>query len=219
MLYLQSMAERAEQIRETLSTWRRNTAEKGKKANAENITHLMQLRSKNCRTPYSAQKRIFYSDGTLCEARPVALSMPDLQIRVRPRPTAYILDAAAEKKEAICALMREHGVEFFEIPAGSSLRVRQYFCAGPRPDNNGNPLDICADLREEAAAEFAAGAVIFSMDQPRGDLMAVMLEPDIFDSAKCSDTLFHYGLLDYDRHTQDFPLYGYYGEDAGSLNR
>lgn len=215
ILYLESIAEHAEEVRETLFQAQRHTAEKGRTAKEDNTTHLMQLRSKTCRTPYSAQKRIFYSDGTLCEAREVALSMPDLRIRERIRPTAYVLDASAEKKDRICELMREHGVGFYELPAGTGIGVRQYFCAGPRPENNGNPLDICADLREETSVQFSEGAVVFPMDQLRADLMAVMFEPDIFDSAKCSDTLFHYGLLDYDPDTHNFPLYGYYGDDAG----
>jgi len=217
ILYLESITRLAEQIRETLCTAQRITIEKGKMVSEDSITHLMQIRSKTCRTPYSALKRIFYSDGDLCEAREVALSMPDTPVRVRVRPAAYILDAYAEKKDEICMLMKEHGVEFFEIPAGRCFNVRQYFCEGPRPESNGNPLDICAGLRDETDVEFADGAVIIPMDQVRANLIAVMFEPDIFDSSKCSDTLFHYGLLDYDRRTRDFPLYGYYGNDARKL--
>ena len=217
MLYLESVARNAAKIKETLAAARCSTMEKGKSVSDGNITHLMQLRSKNCRTPYSALKRIFYSDGTLCEDRPVALSMPDIPVRVRKRPTAYILDSCAEKKDGICALLAEHGVEFCGIPAGKRVRARQYFCEGPRPETKGNPLDICAGLREETAVEFAQGAILIPMDQIRADLIAVMLEPDIFDSSRCGDTLFHYGLIDYDPQTQNFPLYGYYGNDAREL--
>ena len=218
MMYLESVAKHAEEIRETLLASQQETVKKGKSEMADNITYIMQLRSKMCRTPYSAPKKIFYSDGGLCEAREVALSMPDTAVRVRVRPTAYLLDARADKKEEICALMREHDVEFYAIPAGKRVNARQYFCEGPRPDGTEKPLDICAGLREETDVEFADGAVCFPMDQPRANLMAVMFEPDIFDSSRCGDTLFHYGLLDYDRETQDFPLYGYYGNDAGNLN-
>ncbi len=217
IMYLESIARNASKIREALKSVRSDTIGKGRTQDDDNITHIMQLRSKTCRTPYSAQKKIFYSDGNLCEAREVALSMPDIRVRVRVRPTAYILDAKAEKKNEICALLQEHGVEYYEIPAGSKIEARQYFCDGPRPDGTGKPLDICADLREQAIVNFADGAVVIPMDQPRADLIAVMLEPDIFDSSKCGDTLFHYGLIDYDRQTQNFPLYGYYGKDARKL--
>jgi len=217
MLYLESIAKHAVQIKETLAAAKRNTAEKGKRTDNDNITYIFQLRSKNCRTPYTAQKKIFYSDGTLCESRTVALSMPDMPMRVRMRPTAYILDANAKKKDEICALMKEHNIEFFEISAGKCVNVRQYYCEGSRPENNGNPLDICAGLREETSVEFTEGAILFPLDQLRADLMAVMFEPDIFDSSKCGDTLFHYGLIDYDPGTRNFPLYWYCGTDPRDL--
>ena len=95
-------------------------------------------------------------------------------------------------------------VEF--LPAGTTIKTKQYCCMGLR-EADGHEKDITVDLLPEAYLEFPAGAYQFTTPDFRQIPLAMLMEPDVTDTVGTRGSLFQQGLLDYDEETGRFPLY------------
>ena len=51
------------------------------------------------------------------------------------------------------------------------------------------------------------------MDQVAGNVIAMLMEPDVTDSNGYDGSLYQYGVIDYDEETMNFPIYRYTGDN------
>ena len=51
------------------------------------------------------------------------------------------------------------------------------------------------------------------MDQAVGNIIGMLMEPDVGDSSSYNGTLYQYGLITYDTETMNMPLYRYTGDN------
>jgi len=87
--------------------------------------------------------------------------------RSRIAPTAYVIPAGQSWNAEVLALCDCLGLVYTEIPAGSTVMLRQY-------TGDGN----LADLTEEAEVTFDQGAYVICMNQANSRNLAFMMEPD-----------------------------------------
>ena len=67
-----------------------------------------------------------------------------------------------ENIDRILYIMDNQDVEYYELAAGSTATLQQYFYAGPYVDPNGRTRGIAADLREATTVKFEKGAYVRS---------------------------------------------------------
>lgn len=58
-----------------------------------------------------------------------------------------------------------------------------------------------------ANVTFEKGAYVIPMDQVSGNVIAMIMEPDVNDSNGYDGTLVQYGVVSYDETTKNFPIY------------
>ena len=102
--------------------------------------------------------------------------------------------------------MDNQGAEYYRLAGNSSVELQQYYFVQADGTNS-----CIAELRDPAEITFPNGAYVFPMDQVAGDVIAMLVEPDVGDSAGYDGTLYQYGVVDYDEGTKNFPLYRYTG--------
>ena len=78
---------------------------------------------------------------------------------------------------------------------------------------NEKKAGFTADLRDAANVTFEKGAYVIPMDQVSGNVIAMIMEPDVNDSNGYDGTLVQYGVVSYDETTKNFPIYRYEGND------
>ena len=86
----------------------------------------------------------------------------------RPRATAYLIPKDLPKADKVTELAEKHGIRWYELPAGNSAELKQYYFEG----------DNIASLTEEKTVAFENGAYVFPMDQAAANVLAVLMEPD-----------------------------------------
>ena len=109
-------------------------------------------------------------------------------------------------------ILQNQGAEYYELEPGSTAELKQYYYVGEYTYNE-KKAGFTADLRDAAKVTFEKGAYVIPMDQVSGNVIAMIMEPDVNDSNGYDGTLVQYGVVSYDKTTKNFPIYRYEGND------
>lgn len=193
--YLNYFAENAETVMALVAQERARIVELG---SVYDETDLLTLRSAaSPDAAYTTQQTIYQmADGKDYDTERKMPKVYDKAERSRPRPTAYVLPADTAEIEMILQIIDHHGISYYELPAGSTVRLQRYRAEGTE-----------AALDEEANAYFASGAYVFPMNQVTGNILALLMEPDVDDVSENRGTLAQFKLIDTDGAYYD--LYRY----------
>ena len=156
--------------------------------------------------PYHGVKRQYRFDGSLYKEEPEYLQLHDLPLRERAYAEGYIIPAEMEQITEILDKVRGIGVMPAWLEPGTCMDVQQYICLGLR-EGAKQERDIAADFWPQETVVFPEGAYFIQGEGAFRAPLAMLLEPDVTDSASAKGTLYQQGLLDYDAETGLFPLY------------
>ena len=186
--------ENAAAVKETVQENRQQYIENGKTYREDDIVILDATTSdhKELNIP---GKMVNLYNGTLTDTVYPAY-VPDVIVRSRTAPTAYVLPAGESFTETVLSLMDKQGISYRFIPAGSALLLQQY---------TGTVEE--AYLAEEKLTYFKNGAYVFTMDQVDGYILATLMEPDVNDTATDKGTLVQQGIITATNGM--FPIYRY----------
>ena len=90
----------------------------------------------------------------------------------RTRPTAYIMKAGTSGLSTVLKTLEYHDIPYVQIPEGMTISVKSY-----------SGTSKSASLSSEKSVTFAAGSYIFPMNHSEGNILAMIMEPDVFDSS------------------------------------
>ena len=113
--------------------------------------------------------------------KPNATATPiiyDVAGRTRTRPTAYVLKAGTSRLSTVLSTLDKHGIRYIQLKEDKILPVQQYSGSGSS-----------ASLRSETSVTFKAGSYVFPMNQETGNILAMLMEPDVNDTASPSEAL------------------------------
>lgn len=116
--------------------------------------------------------------------------------RSRIAPTAYVIPAGESFTEDVLELMDKHGITYTFLPAGSRVKLQQY---------SGSVTE--ATLTEEQWVTFPEGAYVFCRNQVRGNILSMLMEPDVDDVSTNNATLVQQGMIR--SNGGKFPIYRY----------
>ena len=158
-----------------------------------------------------------------------ALALNDASDRNRPLPTAYVIPKGIKTTSVTGAVtvtatedyainydhlinsLKWNQIEFYELKAGTSAELRQYYRTDTGDTTNGN---IVADLRPAATVTFANGAYVVPLDQVAGAVVVSLFEPDNSNSASFNAAVTQslagaegLALILHDFETRNYPYY------------
>ncbi len=137
----------------------------------------------------------------------------NLAVRQRAKATAYVL--SKECGEKVENLIKNHGISFYTLPAGTKIKLRQY--KGEAEPKENTPYFIVkeAELSGEETVEFKTGAYVFPANQISGTLLRYLFEPDVTDTENYGSSLCQNGLL----KPEDIYRYEHNSEPDGSIKK
>lgn len=197
-------AENAALIVDAVNAARENVVAKGKIYDEEDVLVLKQSASGAITSPTALDLCVADIYGNIEVIDSKKINLQDTVDRSRVRPTAYVVDKSEKWVNQLINILDGHGADYFNLKAGSTVDVQQYYYIEP----DGKKSCI-ADLHELEAHIFEEGALVIPMDQMSGNIIGMLMEPDVGDSANHNGTLFQYGLITYDEKTKTLPLYRY----------
>ncbi|HHT14344.1 MAG TPA: hypothetical protein GXZ86_00525 [Clostridiales bacterium] len=197
-------AENAALIVAAVNAARENVVAKGKIYDEEDVLVLKQSASGAITSPTALDLCVADIYGNIEVIDSKKINLQDTVDRSRVRPTAYVVDKSEKWVNQLINILDGHGADYFNLKAGSTVDVQQYYYIEP----DGKKSCI-ADLHELEAHTFEEGALVIPMDQMSGNIIGMLMEPDVGDSANHNGTLFQYGLITYDEKTKTLPLYRY----------
>lgn len=197
-------AENAALIVDAVNAARENVVAKGKIYDEEDVLVLKQSASGAITSPTALDLCVADIYGNIEVIDSKKINLQDTVDRSRVRPTAYVVDKSEKWVNQLINILDGHGADYFNLKAGSTVDVQQYYYIEP----DGKKSCI-ADLHELEAHTFEEGALVIPMDQMSGNIIGMLMEPDVGDSANHNGTLFQYGLITYDEKTKTLPLYRY----------
>lgn len=211
--YLTYAAEHSEEIKELVADAREETIAKGAVYGEEDdILALYQTASGAVQTEYAGTRVQYNMDGTEYSSETDTMALYDTIERSRIRPTAYVIPADLENIDKILYILDNQGAEYYRLSDGSRATLEQYYYDGPY-EYNGRERGIEAGLRDAERVRFSNGAYVIPMDQVAGNVIAMLMEPDVTDSNGYDGSLYQYGVIEYDEETLDFPIYRYTGDN------
>ena len=199
-------------IMDTVNNARADVVEKGKTYNEDDVLVLKQSASGKATSPTALPEYVADIYGNIEEIGRDKIDLQDTIVRSRTRPTAYVVDASEPWVEELTYILDHHNAEYYTVPAGSAIDVQQYYYI-----KDDGAKSCIADLRESERITFSDGALVVPMDQESGNIIGMLMEPDVGDSSSYNGTLYQYRLIDYDPDTKDFPLYRYTGNNPRNV--
>jgi hypothetical protein len=112
----------------------------------------------------------------------------------RIAPTAYVIPAGERTTEAVLELMDKHGIAYTFIPEGSQVQLQQYTTKE-------------SGLLDETTVTFSKGAYVFCKNQVQGNILSLLMEPDVEDLSDHAGTLVQQQLIT--ATGVDYPIYRY----------
>lgn len=206
--YLTYAAEHSEEIKELVADAREETIAKGATYDEDDVLVLYQTASGETQTDYEGTLIKYNMDGTVHSSETDTMALYDTIERSRIRPTAYVIPADLENIDKILYILDNQGAEYYRLSDGSRATLEQYYYVGPYEKRG-----IEAGLRDAERVRFSNGAYVIPMDQVAGNVIAMLMEPDVTDSNGYDGSLYQYGVIDYDEETLDFPIYRYTGDN------
>ncbi len=210
--YLTYAAEHSEEIKELVADAREETIAKGATYDEDDVLVLYQTASGETQTDYEGTLIQYNMDGTVHSSETDTMALYDNIERSRIRPTAYVIPADLENIDKILYILDNQGAEYYRLSDGSRATLEQYYYDGPY-EYNGRERGIEAGLRDAERVRFSNGAYVIPMDQVAGNVIAMLMEPDVTDSNGYDGSLYQYGVIDYDEETMNFPIYRYTGDN------
>lgn len=210
--YLTYAAEHSEEIKELVADAREETIAKGATYDEDDVLVLYQTASGETQTDYEGTLIKYNMDGTVHSSETDTMALYDTIERSRIRPTAYVIPADLENIDKILYILDNQGAEYYRLSDGSRATLEQYYYDGPY-EYNGRERGIEAGLRDAERVRFSNGAYVIPMDQVAGNVIAMLMEPDVTDSNGYDGSLYQYGVIDYDEETMNFPIYRYTGDN------
>ncbi len=201
----------AGEIRTMVADARAKVVAKGAKYDADDNVVLYQTASGSTKTAYVCDMAQFYMDGSeRAVSKDVADNMNDTVLRNRVRPTAYILPKDMPSLDVALSILDSQGAEYYEIAPGTAASADQYYYVGTYTNpNTAKVVGFEAGLRPEAKVTFSKGAIVIPMDQVAGNVIAMLLEPDVNDSNGYNGTFVQSKIVTYDPTSKNFPYYRY----------
>ncbi len=185
--YLFAAAKRAEEIK--------TVVHKARQAEYQSdVIVLHQEASNETLTSYYGTDCQYTIEGTEVRNEKDYMALTDRCLRCRTKPAGYILSSKLEKIKKILIVMKNVGVSYTQLPAGTALKVQGYHCLGIRPGAEA-AADILAELTAPDVRVFEEDVYFFSTDQPEGMVLAMLMEPDVTDSVGTRGTLYQQGLV------------------------
>lgn len=203
---------RAEEIRSAVAAARADVVKKGAAYEQEDVVVLHQDVSGDFQSPTPLPTYSYSLDGIESKVSQNTLPLQDTVVRSRPRPTAYVIPKDIQNVEQILYILDNQGVEYYELAPGSAAMLEQYYYVGEYLYKDKNTGSI-ADLRAAANVVFPKGAYVIPMDQVSGNVIAMLMEPDVNDSKGLDGTLVQSGIVAHDTDTMNYPIYRYTGND------
>ena len=210
--YLTYAAEHSEEIKELVADAREETIAKGATYDEDDVLVLYQTASGETQTDYEGTLIQYNMDGTVHSSETDTMALYDNIERSRIRPTAYVIPADLENIDKILYILDNQGAEYYRLSDGSRATLEQYYYVGPY-EYNDRERGIEAGLRDAERVRFSNGAYVIPMDQVAGNVIAMLMEPDVTASNGYDGSLYQYGVIDYDEETLDFPIYRYTGDN------
>lgn len=206
---IKTTMDNATNLRSIVAKAREEVAKKGKTYEEDDVLVLYQTASGKTVTPFACERVRFFMDGTAAKKQsPKSLSMNDTIVRSRPRPTAYIIPKDVENLDKILYILDNQGAYYYEVAPGTVAPADQYYYIGKYiiDSEKGTTKGFEAGLRGEKSVTFDKGAVVIPMDQVAGNVIGMLMEPDVNDSDGYDGTLVQYGLVTSDDNG-NFPYY------------
>ncbi len=92
--------------------------------------------------------------------------------RTRTRPTAYLLKAGTGGLSTILRTLDYHGLPYIQLTESMTVTVKSY-----------TGTTKTANLSSDKSVVFEAGSYILPMNHGDGNILAMIMEPDVFDSS------------------------------------
>lgn len=92
--------------------------------------------------------------------------------RTRTRPTAYLLKAGTSGLSTILSTLDYHGLPYVKLTESMTVTVKSY-----------SSSSSSASLSSAKSVTFEAGSYILPMNHSDGNILAMIMEPDVFDSS------------------------------------
>ena len=190
------------EIRELVDENRRAVIENGAEFEDDD---LLILQHGSTKTPVTVSRPKWkLTDGSTKDINATEdIFVKDTALRTRTRPTAYVIGGGETWTAAVLELLDKHGIRYYEIDAGSAVMLRQY-----KGDKNG------AELTPESEVSFDGGAFVIPMDQSAGNVIAMLMEPDVIDMDGYNGTLVQSEIIKPDADGM-LPIYRYEHDLAG----
>lgn len=201
-------AEHAAQIVQTVNAARDRVVSRGRSYDENDVLVLKQSASGAVTSPTALDLYVadIYGNTTSVDAKKIDLQ--DTIDRSRSRPTAYLVDAAAPFVEELLRILSGHGAAHLRLKPGTAIEVQQYRFVEQDGDKS-----CIAELTAPAEHTFEQGARMIPMDQVAGNVLGMLMEPDVGDSAGYNGTLYQYGLLKHDEETKLIPIFRHIGDN------
>ena len=182
--------------------------------------------------------------GNLVKANPTDNNMVDKTLAIndtshfdRSRPTAYVVPKGitnttvnsgdyAINYEALLTMLQSNHIEYYELDAGTSAPLRQYFRVSGTGSASGsynptvNANFLRADLRPEETVSFPNGAYVVPMDQVAGSVIMCTFEPDVSNSNAFNGSVAQslpdsegLAVIFHDSLTNNYPYYRFEGDN------
>ena len=92
--------------------------------------------------------------------------------RTRTRPTAYLLKSGTSGLSTVLTTLDRHGIPYIKLTESMTLTVKSY-----------SGTTKSASLSSAKEVTFDAGSYILPMNHIDGNILAMIMEPDVFDSS------------------------------------
>ena len=179
-------ASHTSEVLATVRADREATVQKGLKG----IDPLVLKHGQN-KQAYEYNRKYFdMADGKLIKDSTFAVRYYEVPLITRERPKAYVIPKNVPEAKRILEVMKYNGITWSELPAGVTLPVRGYL---PGDSEKEPVLNV---LGAEETKAFPDGAYLFSMAQPSGLVLGMLMEPDFVKTDKFPISLVQAGLLE-----------------------
>ena len=175
--FIQYTAAHAQEIRSAVEGERRRIAQVGKEFD-EADQLVLQHKSRSYGKAYSRPTISTYSNKVTNPNATATPTIYDVAGRSRTRPTAYVLQSGTTNLKTVLATLDKHNIRYIKLEESLTIPVQQYSGSGSS-----------ASLGSEKSVTFRAGSYVFPMDQEGGNVLAMLMEPDVNDTASPSEAL------------------------------
>ena len=179
-------ASHSSEVCSTVRADREATVQKGLKG----LDPLVLKHGQNKQAYTYTRKYFDFETGKLIKDSTFSVRYYEVPLITRERPKAYVIPKNLPESGRILEIMKYNGITWSELPAGVMLPVRGYLPG----EGDGKP--VLNLLGAEEMTAFPEGAYIFTMAQPSGLVLGMLMEPDFVRTDKFPISLVQAGLLE-----------------------